>query len=285
MTTTETLISVRNGIHRAGAVIDAQSTGLTSHGDDWSIRLERMTGGLSDGVDIVWLDNGCTKIAVLPTRGMGIWKATVAGVPLGWKSPVELPVNPAYVDQMRRGGIGWLDGFNELICRCGLSWHGAPGTDVVRDDQGNVISEQFLPLHGRIANLPAHEVTVEISEDGAITLTGVIDESSVFGGRLRLTSRLKTYVGSNAFEIEDQVQNLGSADAEVEMLYHCNIGQPLLGEGSVFHAAVREVAPRDERGAEDMATWTRYQGPCPGYAEQVYFAEPVADESGHAVAV
>lgn len=280
-----TLLSVDQGIHICESAVDAESLGLGRPDAEWSVQMQRLHGGLSDGVDVVWLDNGCTKLAVLPTRGMGIWKGSVAGVPLAWNSPVERPVNPAFVDQMRRGGIGWLDGFNEIVCRCGLGWNGAPGTDVVKDEDGNVLSEQFLPLHGRIANLSAHEVRVEVSDDGAISVVGVVDEASLFGGKLRLTSRLTTYVGSNTFEISDTVQNLGSQQAEVEMLYHCNFGQPFLGEGSQFYMAAHEVAPRDTRAVEDVDTWTKYLGPTAGYAEQVYLAKPIADADGRAIGV
>ena len=284
MTKTFTLLKVDEGIYESDLELNSQSAGITED-NQWSVRMQRLQGGLSDGIDVVWLDNGCTRLAVLPTRGMGIWKAETAGVPLEWKSPVERPVHPTFVDQMRRGGIGWLDGFNELLCRCGLGWHGAPGTDTVRDESGDVVSEQFLPLHGRIANLSAHEVTVEISEDGTISLIGSVDEASVFGGRLRLTSVLTTRIGSNTFEIRDTVTNLGSAAAETEMLYHCNIGRPFLEAGSRVHIPAVQVAPRDARAAEDTNTWTECRGPEPGYAEQVYFTQPIAGDDNRSVAV
>ena len=285
MTESFTLLDVDRGIHDTATVIDGTSAKIGRADADWSVRMQRLQGGLSDGVDIVWLDNGCTKLAIMPTRGMGLWKGSVAGMPLQWNSPVERPVNPAFVDQMRRGGIGWLDGFNEIVCRCGLGWNGAPGTDIVKDDDGNTVSEQFLPLHGRIANLAAHEVRVDVSDDGAISVTGVIDEASMFGGKLRLTTTLTTHIGSNTFEISDDVQNLGSAAADVEMLYHCNFGRPFLGEDSTFHIAAAEVAPRDPRAAEDVNTWTTYQAPTAGYAEQCYFVRPLSDDTGRAVAV
>lgn len=279
------LLSVDRGIYDTETVIDAKRTGIGRADGDWNVRMSRLQGGMSDGIDVIWLNNGCMKLAILPTRGMGVWKGSVAGVPLEWKSPVERPVHPAHIDEMRRGGIGWLDGFNEIVCRCGLGWNGAPGNDVIKDSAGNTVSEQFLPLHGRIANLPAHEVSVEVSDDGAITIIGVVDEASMFGGKLRLTSRLTTHIGSNTFEISDTVQNLASSPAEVEMLYHCNFGRPFLGEGSTFHVAAEEVAPRDARAAEDVDSWTRYLAPTNGYAEQVYFLKPMSDADGRALAV
>ena len=275
-----TLINTATGERAADAVIDPAVMGLSPSETDWKIRLYRMRGGPSDGIDAVEIDNGHLQLVVLPTRGMGIWKGRCGRIPLEWNSPVEFPVHPSLVDHARRGGIGWLDGFNELICRCGLAWNGAPGTDTVHDADGNVISDQFLSVHGRIANLIAHEVHAETDPQGLLRLIGIIDETSMFGERLQLTSVLSTATGSSEFTINDTVKNLGGRPAEVELLYHCNFGPPLLGEGSTFHTAAARVAPHNARAAEDMKSWETFLGPTVGYAEQVYFISPVSDQSG-----
>ena len=271
------LINVDKGIHDT-------TTKLVGQGGAWNASMRRLSGGLSDGVDVVTLDNGRLSLEILPTRGMGIWRGMIDGIPMKWDSPVERPVHPTFVDQMRRGGIGWLDGFNELICRCGLGWHGAPGNDIIHDADGKIVSEQFLPLHGRIANLAAHRVTVEELGD-VVSVKGVVDEASLFGGRLRLESMLTTRIHSNVFEIADVVSNLGGQPAEVEMLYHCNIGRPFLGEGSEFHTTATEVAPRNNRAAEGINMWNLFEGPVAGYAEQVYFTKAAADSAGWSMAV
>lgn len=279
------LIDVSSGIYHDGTTIDAASSNLRLSTHGWSIQLRRMQGGPADGIDLIELDNGHLSLSVLASRGMGIWKAQCGDVALKWDSPVQFPVHPSQVDQSRRGGIGWLDGFNEVICRCGLGWHGAPGTDTQYDADGNVTAEQFLPLHGRIANLAAHTVFVEIDDDGTIRLTGVVDETSMFGERLRLTSVLSTQAGTAEFSIEDTVTNLGGGPAEVEMLYHCNFGTPLLGDGATLHTAAQRVAPRDPRAAEGISSWSEFRGPAPGFVEQVYFVTPISDDSGRGLAV
>ncbi len=271
------LINLDAGIH------DTQST-LRGSGGTTSIQMKRLSGGLSDGVDVVKIDNGRLAMQLLPTRGMGIWKAAIDGVPVEWNSPVRYPVNPAYVDPMRLGGIGWVDGFNELIVRCGLGWHGAPGKDCIRNAKGDVVAEPFLPLHGRIANLPANHLTASIDGD-SLSVTGTVDEGCLFGGWLRLQSTLMTRSGSAAFEIVDTVTNMAATPAETEILYHCNIGEPFLEKDSVLHTAVKELAPRNARAAEGMSMWNLYEGPQAGFAEQVYFAQPAADSEGWGISV
>ena len=266
------VIDTHQNIYQEGSSIDS------------FVKHQRLRGGLSDGIDVVHVDNGRLNLSVLATRGMGVWKGEVNGVPLGWDSPVKQPVHPAFVDPSRRGGIGWLDGFNELICRCGLAWHGAPGNDVISDDNGNVVSEQFLPLHGQVANLPAHFVEAAVCDDGLIEVTGKVEEASMFGGRLELTSTLSTEKNSSSFRIVDQVRNLSSGPAEVEMLYHCNIGRPFLDAGATLLAAAKAMAPRDAWAAEGVESWSVLEAPTPGFAEQVYFFQPVADSSGRGLA-
>ena len=239
---------------------------------NWSIRKERLHGGLSDGVDVVDLDNGRLSVSILPTRGMGLWRGACDGVALGWKSPVQHPVNPAFVNALERDSIGWLYGFNEWLCRCGLDANGPPtGTGA-----------DHTTLHGRIANVPAHRVTVEIDTDGPGTLsvTGVVDETTLFGPCLRLTSTVKTTAGSNRLTIIDEITNLKASPGEVELLYHINQGAPLLGSGAKLVAPVAEMCPRNARAAEGLNSYDAYLGPTTGYAEQVYFYDLAADAQG-----
>ena len=103
--------------------------------------------GLRDGVLLVEPMAGDTQLFLLPDRGLGIWKMRSGPVELGWHSPVKGPVHPSFVRVDEPSGLGWLAGFDELVCRCGLISNGAPECDAT----GRLVHG----LHGRIANLPA----------------------------------------------------------------------------------------------------------------------------------
>lgn len=248
----------------------------------WSISKRALRGGLSDGVDVIDLNNGVLSVSLLPTRGMGLLRGRYEGTRLGWDSPVSQPVNPAFVNLTDRDGLGWLAGFNEWMCRCGLASHGAPGVDVIRDDAGNE-SRTPLTLHGRIANLPAHRVEVGISPegDGRLSVTGVVDETSMFGPCLRLTTTISTAAGSNRIDITDEITNRSGRAAEFELLYHTNFGPPLLEAGARFVAPITEVAPRDARAAEGLEGWQQFDAPQRDYSEQCYFVTLGEDASGN----
>ncbi len=248
-------------------------------GGDWSIRKYTLRGGLQEGIEVVEVDNGCLAFTILPTRGMGIWRGRFREIALGWDSPVRDPVHPAFVDLNDRGGLGWLKGFNEWIVRCGLDSNGAPGEDLVLDNNGNE-SRVFLPLHGKIANTPAHRVTIEADDDGTLSVSGTVDETMMFGPALQLTTTISTKVGSNELHIHDRVTNLNRTATEFELLYHCNFGSPLLEEGSRVVAPIKSVAPRDPRAQEGIDTFDTCLKPTTGYVEQVYWCELAAKSSG-----
>jgi|HubBroStandDraft_6_1064221.scaffolds.fasta_scaffold256876_1 Domain of unknown function (DUF4432) len=279
-TKTTTLTDVAEGVwHDAFELRESGGIRLAG-GNEWSIRKRTLRGGVSDGVDVVDLNNGALAVSIMPTRGMSLWRGHYRGLDLGWNSPVQQPVNPCYVNQTDRNGLGWLTGFNELLCRCGLSSNGSPGMDVIVDNTGHT-TEAPLTLHGKIANLPAHfvEVSVSTKEGGLMSVTGVVDETMMFGPGLRLTTTYETVPNSNRLTIRDMVVNIAARPMELELLYHTNFGKPFLEKGTRLVLPFREVAPRDSRAAEDTKKWQTYLGPTPGYTEQCYFADLVGDDA------
>lgn len=253
--------------------INLNADNLTSAGAgaDWSVKSYTLHGGLQEGVQVVEVNSGKLSFAVLPTRGMGIWKGQCGDVRLAWDSPVKDPVNPAFINLHDRGGLGWLKGFNEWFVRCGLNSMGAPGMDTVFDNSGNAFDVP-LTLHGNIANIPARSVSIEIT-DQAIVVRAEVDETMMFGPALRLSTGIKTEFGSGRMTITDTVSNLGDNPQEHEMLYHINYGETLLEEGSRLVAPFKQVAPRDPRSVEGIETHDQYGAPQIGYVEQAYLYE------------
>jgi hypothetical protein len=202
---------------------------------------------------------------------MGIWKTWVQGIEFGWQSPVAGPVHPALVPIGDPSGIGWLEGFDELLVRCGLLSNGAPDFD----SNGKVL----YPVHGRIANLPTSELKIQADpQRGILDVIGTVIESRFLIYTLELESRIRFHVGSSMIEIQDTVRNLRSSPGSMQLLYHINLGQGLLESGSKIIAPLKRLAPRDPRAAQGIETWNNCQGPTSGYAEQVYYAQPLTHE-------
>lgn len=280
-----TLTDVADGVWLDSFAVGNDALRLhTPH--DWSIRKRTLRGGRSDGVDAIEVHNGALSYTVLPTRGMGLWRGEYRGNFLGWRSPVQGPVHPHFVRPEAHAGLGWLEGFDEWLCRCGLASNGPPGEDVVAAKAGRT-TRTPLTLHGLIANTPAHHVEVRIGLDPPheLAIIGQVEEAGLFLPHLRLTTTYTSVPGSHRLVIHDVVENRASRPAEFQLLYHCNVGPPFLEAGSRVLAPIREMAPLTARAAEGIDTYDTYTGPQPGFAEQVYAYEVLADPAGRTLAV
>jgi hypothetical protein len=243
-----------------------------------AVKVCRLGGGRSEGTSLVQLIAGDTRVILVPERGLGIWKMFVGGVELGWQSPVTGPVHPSFVPLAEPSGLGWLDGFDELVARCGLVSNGAPDFDA----NGRLRHG----LHGRIANLPAHEVSATIDEgEGTVTVTGAVDETRFLCHALRLETRLMLRLDRPRIEWTDTVTNRSDRPSTMQLLYHVNLGPPLLGAGAECVAAIEELAPRDAAAVGDVPSWNRYDPPRAGRGEEVHFARLRTDAGGIATAM
>jgi hypothetical protein len=243
----------------------------------FSVTLRTLHGGRQEGVSIVDIDNGTMKLSVVPTRGMNVLQATVGDVRMGWDSPVKEVVNPAFIELGGRGGLGWLEGFNEMVTRCGYEWVGHPGMD----------NGELLTLHGRAANIPASQVTLHIDEKPpyAISLRGELKEQAFKKVDFSVATELVTVPGSTAFALNDTLTNEGDYPKEYQALYHSNFSTPFLEQGARFAAPVKQVSPFNDKAKGELADWQTYRAPTKDYDETVYNVVPYADAKGQTLTV
>ncbi len=240
----------------------------------WKIEKRTLHGGLSEGVDEIRVNNGKLSFSILPTRGMGLWKAWLGDLEIGWKSPVRGPVHPMFVDVGEPSGLGWLDGFDELLVRCGLESNGAPEFD---KETGRLKH----PVHGRIANRPAIHVSVTVdTTTQEISVRGIVEETRFHFLKLRMVTQFTTRFNDSSLTIHDEIENFSASDAEMQMLYHANFGQPLLDGGSRVVCPAKTVVPRTAHAAGGVKTWDSYPAPQAGFEEMVYFLELHAADDG-----
>jgi hypothetical protein len=236
-----------------------------------------MHGGRQEGSAVIDIDTGAMKISVVPTRGMNVLEAVSGDVRLGWDSPVDEVVNPAFINLAENGGLGWLQGFNELVARCGYQWAGHPGLD-----QGVMLS-----LHGLASNTPASKVVLSIDKQPpyGIRLTGQWKEQAFKQAKFLIAAELYTQAGAQSFRLHDTLTNQGDYAKEYQALYHNNFGPPLLEPGARFRAPVKQVSPFNDRAAQGLDDWPTYGPPARDYGETVFNVIPYGDEAGNSVAV
>ncbi len=252
--------------------------------------LRRRVGRLGQvaGIEPFVLDDGSARgvralrvrtgsgltFAVLTDRGMDLDAAEHRGVPLAWLSHTGV-VTPSFREME---GEGWLRSFHGgLLVTCGLQNVGPPGE---RDGEA-------LGLHGRVSNTPALAVSHEArwDEEGCVLeVRGEVREGRVFGANLVLRRTISARVGESRIRIEDTVENEGFEPEPLMLLYHMNLGWPLLDETSRLIGPGEPPEPRDEEARGGLKTWDRFAGPTPAFKERVFFHNPEADAGGWAEA-
>ncbi|HWD18555.1 MAG TPA: aldose 1-epimerase family protein [Verrucomicrobiae bacterium] len=276
----QALLSARQGIHLPSFDLSSQDAALAA-GEPWRVRLQTLRGGKQEGVNVVEIDNGRLKLSVIPTRGMSLLRADAGDIRLGWDSPVKEVVHPQFIRLESRSGLGWLDGFNEAVVRCGLEWAGHPGPDRFRNASGDDV-EMNLSLHGKIGNIPASEVefSVDAEPPHRLRLRGLVEEKMFHGPQFSLWTEISTEPGSLSFRIEDAITNHDAHPQEFQIIYHANFGPPLLEAGSRFFGAPSSVTPFNTHAAKGLNEYDRYTAPEPGFVEEVYCLYPGGDAAG-----
>lgn len=234
-------------------------------------------GGKQDGVKVLTVDNGVMTITLIPTRGMDIYQVKSGDITLGWKSPVKQHVNPKFINLEDRNGLGWLEGFNEMMVRCGFEWTGHPG-----EDKG-----VMLTLHGRADYTPASQVVVTVDEKApyAIHIRGELLEQLFKKVNFQTWTELSVIPGKKEFKIHDQLTNKGDYPHEYQVIYHSNFAQPLLEAGAKIEAPVKQISPFNDYAKQGLQDWQTYLGPTRGFDEMVYNIYPYANKKGNTLAV
>lgn len=218
----------------------------------------RLVGGKGDGQRLYIATNGLgLELTASPDRNGDITRLRCHGVNLSYMSPCGY-VAPAFFDYKNDNFLrSFTAGF---LTTCGLETIGAPS-----EDDG-----EQLTLHGSIANIPAERSWFE--EDGeAIRLHTFTRDEVIFGRKLTLSRVVEISKKANKFTIHDEMANTGGRLEPLAVLYHMNLGYPLLDEDSRVTVPSAEVKPRNQHAADDLAHWARMEKPQAGYEERCYY--------------
>jgi hypothetical protein len=236
------------------------------------IRHCELTEGRARGVRAAIVDTGAgLSFTVLPDRGLDIADCSYKGVGLVYHAPGGI-AHPSFHDP---SGSEWLRVFfGGLLTTCGLTYFGDPGRD----------GDEELGLHGRYAAQSARQVC-DLSrwegEERILEITGIVEESVLFGDKLRLTRSISTALGARSLRIHDRVENVGPRPSPFTILYHVNAGFPLLDEASELLLASCSIEPYDEPAAERIGEVLGFAAPDRDAVGLDYLHSMAADGEGY----
>lgn len=226
----------------------------------YGVEEHRLVGGKGDGMRLLQVKNGQgLEFTISVDRCADISRLSLDGKNFGYFSPCGYVDAPYYDDKED----GFLKSFTAgFLTTCGLTAVGCPCSD----------EGEKLPLHGTISNCPAEWISHEVAGE-EIRIRARINQMRIFGTKLVLHREIRCSLEKNEIILHDRIENQGDRRVPVMILYHMNMGYPLLSEKAVLQIPSKKVTARNAHAAEGLDTWNQILAPVAGFEEQCYFHE------------
>ncbi len=211
-----------------------------------SLRRYTLTEGRAKGLEVLDCDNGKIRFLLNLSKALDVMQLYHEGQNVSFLSKNALEGRG--IDFIRRFEGG-------MLYTCGL--------DSVGDREG-------FELHGTLHNTPAELIHCACSEDGII-VEAIIHDTALFGKNLSIRRRVTSAIGSETVKVEDTLVNEGYASEEYCLLYHVNVGYPMLDAGAKIEADEESCVPRTPFAKERVATRHLMTDSVVGEDETCYF--------------
>lgn len=211
-----------------------------------SIRRYTLTEGVEKDLDVLDCDNGKIRFLVNVSKACDIMQLYHEGQNVSFVSKNGFTKREIHFLNRFEGG---------MLYTCGLD---------------SVGGREGFELHGTIHNTPAQIVRAECTEDG-IVIEAIIRSTALFGKNLVLKRKITACVGGDSVSVEDTLINEGFMDEEYCLLYHINVGYPMLDDGAKVVGDVLSYTPRTDWAKQNEATMYEMSGSIAGQEETCYF--------------
>ena len=210
------------------------------------LRRYTLTEGRESGLRVIEVYNGRLRFLLSESKALDMMQLFDRGVNCSFLSKNAFTAGDLSFSKRFEGG---------MLYTCGLDSVG------VRDG---------YELHGSFHNSPARVLRAERSEEG-ITVVAEIADTELFGKNLIFTRKIFTAIGSDAVSVEDTIENAGTREEKYCILYHINLGYPLLDAGVAIEADEEEVLPRTAWAEKRIKDRLLFSAPEEGEEERCYF--------------
>ncbi len=227
-----------------------------------------LQNGKGGGMRFLYVRNGLgLECWISLDRAGDISRLNFKGDNFGFFSPCGY-VAPQYYDSK---GLGFLKSFTAgFFTTCGLTAVGSPCTD----------DGEELPLHGTVSHIPCDIVSIEETAERMVIKLKLVD-GIIFGRKLVLERAYTFSYKENTILLSDTVVNEGEKASPYMIMYHCNMGYPLLQENSVIKIPNSKVTARNEHSAEHIKNALNVEKPQSDFEEQCFYYD-VTEKNGKA---
>jgi hypothetical protein len=215
-------------------------------------------------------------------RAMDVGSMSLHGIGLGFRSPTGFR-HPSLVPTDAEDGLGWLRGFTGLVNTCGLDHIMGPEEESAEHFNYPYRKRIRHGLHGRVAYIPARLVGYGVrweGERGTLWAEGEIRQAVMFGENLLLRRRIEAEVGGQTATLRDQVTNEGFYPTPHALLYHVNVGWPVVDDAARLIAPIRSTPFMTHDPTRTAIGPVRQAGPQSSFIEQVYEHDLAVEADG-----
>ena len=225
-----------------------------------------LQNGKGDGMHFIYVRNGLGLEAWISLdRCADLSRVVFKGDNFAFMSPCGY-VSPEYYNV---DGIGFLESFTGgFFATCGFSNVGPES-----EDEGVI-----HPMHGTASNLPATLTRMEDDKNG-LSVEVTVRDCVQFSKKLVLKRKYYFSYTENTISLEDTVVNEADFDTPFMILYHCNMGYPLLSENSVVKIPCDSFKARDEEAEKYMDSALKMEKPQDCFKERCYYYDVTAKNS------
>lgn len=206
----------------------------------------QITDGRGCGARQIIVANGKLNLVLSESNALDILRLWHGGTNIGFVSKNGLYTGPAdFLGSFPAG----------MLYTCGL--------DAIGGIEGH-------PVHGRLHSIPAEIRKIAADENG-VEIVAEVRDTALFGQNLVLTRTFTTAAGSDEVKIVDRLENRAFRDEKYCMLYHVNVGYPVVDEGARIVGNFAKSIPRTPWAKHEMATMLEVEAPLPNAEETCYF--------------
>ena len=213
-----------------------------------SLRRYTLTQGREKGLDVIDCDNGKLRFLLNASKACDIMQLYHKGQNTSFLSKNAFTARETDFLTRFEGG---------MLYTCGLD---------------SVGGREGFPLHGSLHNIPAEVITARCDEDG-IFVEVIIRDSALFGKNLVLKRKVFSAIGADSVTVEDTLCNDGFKAEEYCLLYHINVGYPMLDDGAKLVANVKKTDGRTAWATQNAATMYEMSDCVPNQEETCYYLE------------
>lgn len=217
------------------------------------MRRYTLDGGRGNGEHFIDCDNGKLRFIVNADKAADISQMYFEGKNISFVSKNGSVAEHLQFGRRFEGG---------MLYTCGL------------DDAGGRVGYE---VHGTLHCTPSEIIHAECN-DKEIVIEAIIRDTALFGKNLVLKRRITSAVGSSSVKVRDILTNNGYMSTEYCILYHVNVGYPMLCEQARIEAELDSFEPRTHYALEKMSDMLDITEPVPGQEETCYYLKLLKPE-------